>query len=525
MDVTFYKNVTKIAMSTALPAVDGTTINCEVYGSCDVKSPVIVLSKSAYDHEYNYAHIPEFGRYYYITEWTYRRGHYYASLAVDVCTSYRQQIMNQTAYVTRSASQWDGSITDSYYPNTSTPQTVKIALDDDNLTAKFASGTIVLGVVGGGPLSFNGVLYYILTPEQASALFTAIMSTLPSEVVESGDLGISESLAKMLYNPAQYIVSAMWVPVPHSVFANGLGSGTPVRNQEIYCGYFATGITGAAALNTPSCRIKLLSNATPPSHPQSERGSFLGAQPYSRAVLSFVGFPDIEIEHNLTQVSNINAYLTIDGITGGAEIELQYSLATDDGAVPFVTNTVSQLGVPLLLSQVTASFDGTVNSIGRLLMGNNMPDLGQSLASASLGSILWLAANFVGLLSAPISGEYSYTSLGESIDATNEGLGYNADSKVISNGIASSVFTYKTTTRGSSGTLSLLAGLVNNALVITYQILVDDDIVNRGRPLCKTVSLSNLTGYTMIASPLRITGTAQESAALNDIASRGVYLE
>lgn len=525
MNVTFYKNVTKLAMSTALPAVDGTTISCDIYGECDVKAPVIVLSKSAYKHEYNYAYIPDFGRYYYITGWAYRRGHYYASMVVDVCTSFRQQVMSQSAYVTRSASQWDGSITDSYYPNNATPQTVKIALNDDNLTANFANGTIVLGVVGGGPLSFNGVLYYLLTPDKASALFTAIMGALPAEVIESGDLGISESLAKMLYNPAQYIVSAMWLPVPYGVFANGLGSGTPVREQEIYCGYFATGVNGAAALNTPSCRLQLLSKVTPPAHPQSERGSFLGSQPYSRAVLSFVGFPDIEISDNLTQVSNINAYLTIDGITGGAEIELQYSLATDGGTVPIVTNTISQLGVPLLLSQVTASFDGSINSIGRLIMGNDTPALGDSLASASVGALTWLGGNFWNLLTSPMTGEYNYIPLSDAIDESSAGLHNNANAKAIQNGIASSMYTYRTTTKGSTGTLSLLAGLVNNALVITYQILADDDVVNRGRPLCKTVLLSELTGYTMISSPLRITGTAQESAALNDIASRGVYLE
>lgn len=526
MNVTLYKNVTKLAMSTALPAVDGTTISCKIYGDWNVRAPVIVVSKSAYDHEYNYAYIPDYGRYYYIMGWTFRRGHYYASLAVDVCTSYREQIMSQTAYVTRSASQWDGSITDSYYPNNSTPHTEKILLSDEHLVTNFASGTIVLGVIGGGPLSFNGVLYYLLTPEKASDLFTAIMSTLPATVVESGDLGISDNLAKMLYNPAQYIVSAMWVPVEYGIFANGLGIGTPVREQEIYCGYFATGVTGAAALNTPSCRLQLLDNVTPPAHPQHERGSFLGAQPYSRAVLSFVGFPDIEIANNLTQVSDINAYLTIDGITGAAEIEVQYRLAKDSGSVSIVTNTISQLGVPLLLSQVSASFDGSANIIGRLLTGNDMIDLGESLETAAYGAYGWLLANSWNLINAPINDwEFDYVSAGEAVDEAGEYLGNGVDSKTISNGIASSMYTYSATSKGSTGTLSLLAGFVNNALIITYQILVDDDLDNRGRPLCKTVPLSTLSGYTMIASPLRITGTAQESAALNDIVSRGVYLE
>lgn len=526
MNVTFYKNVTKLAMSTALPAVDGTTISCSVYGDWNVKAPVIVLSKNAYDHEYNYAYIPDFGRYYYIMDWAYRRGHYYASLAVDVCTSYREQIFAQSAYVTRSASQWDGSITDSYYPNKSTPQTAKIPLSDEHLVANFASGTIVLGVIGGGPLSFNGVLYYLLTPEKASALFTAIMSTLPATVVESGDLGVSENLAKMLYNPAQYIVSAMWVPVEYSIFANGLGIGTPVREQEIYCGYFATGVTGAAALNTPSCRLQLLDSVTPPKHPQHERGAFLGAQPYSRAALSFMGFPDIEITDNLSQVSDINAYLTIDGITGGAEIEVQYRLAKDTGSVSIVSNTISQLGVPLLLSQVTASFDGSVNILSRLLTNNNMAELGASLETAALGSLTWGLNNFESLLNMPFNDwNYEYVQLGDAVDRAGKTLGNGTDSTTITNGIASSVYTYSATTKGSTGTLSLLAGFVNNALIITYQILVDDDVVNRGRPLCKTVPLSTLSGYTMIASPLRITGTVQESATLNDIASRGVYLE
>lgn len=524
MNVTLYKNVTKLAMSTALPAVDGTTISCDIYGDWDVKAPVIVLSKSAYNHEYNYAYIPDFGRYYYIMGWAYRRGRYYASLVVDVCTSYREQIFAQSAYVTRSASQWDGSITDSYYPNNSTPQTVNIPLGDGPdvpLVGNFASGTIVLGVIGGGPNSFNGVLYYILTPEKASELFTAIMSALPAAVVESGDLGVSENLAKMLYNPAQYIVSAVWVPVDYSTFADY----TSVQEQEIYCGYFATGVTGAAALNTPSCRMQLLDSVTPPAHPQHERGSFLGAQPYSRAVLSFTGFPDIEITDNLSQVSDINAYLTIDGVTGAAEIELAYRLAKDSGSVSVVSNTISQLGVPLLLSQVTATFDGTINSVGRILSGTNMSDIGNYVATTAVGFLGWLSGNAVSLVATPFNDrEYNYISEDDAYKTAGKILGME-NAAEISNGIQSSMFTYSATTKGSSGSLSLLAGLVQSALIITYQILVDDDVVNRGRPLCKTVQLSTLSGYTMIASPLRITGTVQESAALNGIVSQGVYLE
>lgn len=522
MNVTFYKNVTKLVMSTALPAVDGTTISCDIYGDWDVKAPVLVLSKRAYDQEYNYAYIPDFGRYYYIMGWAFRRGHYYASLAVDVCTSYREQIFAQSAYVTRSASQWDGSITDAYYPNNSTPQTAKIFLNQDGLVATFPSGTIVLGVIGGGPLSFNGILYYILTPEKASELFTAIMSDLPASVVESGDLGVSDNLAKMLYNPAQYIVSAMWVPIDYSTFANA----TSVKEQEIYCGYFATGVTGAAALSTPRCRLQLLDDATPPPHPQHERGTFLGAQPYSRAVLSFVGFPDIEITHNLSQVSDINAYLTIDGITGAAEIELTYMLATDTGRTLIISNTISQLGVPLSLSQVSATFDGTINTIGRLVTGDDAPEkIGSTLVVGGLAALGWLGGNLATAVYTPFNeGEFHYISPDKATETAQNILGIEKTAAV-SNGIKSSMLTYSATTKGSSGTLSLLGGFATNAFVFTYQILLDDDIVNRGRPLCKTVQLSTLSGYTMIATPLRITGTVQESAALNDIASRGVYLE
>lgn len=67
---------------------------------------------------YNYMYIPEFSRYYYIREWTYEAGFWWASGEVDPLASWKTHITSAEAYVLRSASTWDGTITDNEYPAT-----------------------------------------------------------------------------------------------------------------------------------------------------------------------------------------------------------------------------------------------------------------------------------------------------------------------------------------------------------------------------------------------------------------------
>ena len=53
---------------------------------------------------YNYLHLPDLNRYYFIIEWTYDRGRWIASCDVDVLASYYTAVYTYSGYVLRSAS-------------------------------------------------------------------------------------------------------------------------------------------------------------------------------------------------------------------------------------------------------------------------------------------------------------------------------------------------------------------------------------------------------------------------------------
>ena len=67
MNVIFYSHL-KRSNSTKLPS-GGTEIACVLKDDCSVISPVLEI-KTATLPDYNYAYIPDFGRYYYVNDWS-----------------------------------------------------------------------------------------------------------------------------------------------------------------------------------------------------------------------------------------------------------------------------------------------------------------------------------------------------------------------------------------------------------------------------------------------------------------------
>ena len=110
MDVIFYSH-NKRNNSMKLPT-GGSTISCILKDDCSITSPVLELKVSERP-AYNYAYIADFNRYYYVTDWNYFRGVWSCSLRVDVLTSWRNNILNTTAYVEYSSSLYSKNITDS----------------------------------------------------------------------------------------------------------------------------------------------------------------------------------------------------------------------------------------------------------------------------------------------------------------------------------------------------------------------------------------------------------------------------
>ena len=65
---------------------------------------------------WNYLHIPSFGRYYFINDWTVSGDFWTAHCTVDVLASFKSAIGESEQYVLRSSAENNPNLTDTMYP-------------------------------------------------------------------------------------------------------------------------------------------------------------------------------------------------------------------------------------------------------------------------------------------------------------------------------------------------------------------------------------------------------------------------
>ena len=214
IDVNFY-TFNKKPNSTKQPEGTGTTFPCNLIEPTSFTAPDISLAVSAKPVAYNYAYIPEFGRYYFVNDWTYSRGLWYASLAVDVLASFKSYIGEQSQYILRSAYRSNEKIIDTLYPTKSGPSNVFTYSSDagggNPFVSNFSEGRYVVGIINGDIGAIGCVSYYVFTNSQFRAFCNVLMGT--GSWMYEGIEEIGEELTKVLFNPFQYVASCMWLPV------------------------------------------------------------------------------------------------------------------------------------------------------------------------------------------------------------------------------------------------------------------------------------------------------------------------
>lgn len=369
INVNFY-SFAKKENSTKIPTGSPTTYACVLKDSCGILNPSIVLDLGATGNpaSLNYAYISAFNRYYFIDEWNYNKGLWEASLRVDVLASYKSAIGSSKQYVLRAAQNtaWNGSIVDNYFPAkgfyTTTVDTKASFWDTSN-------ATLILGVISadaGGSITRGAVRYYALTSANAKALFDWMFNI--NHYSEDGSWSeISSDLAKMLFNPFQYIASAYWLPF----------TVTGVTSTLKY-GYWDTGLS-VKEIAADSYKW-LTGSFTIPQHPQaSTRGVFLNQAPYSTYVLDFPPFGRIQIDSLIVgDAPRLYFGVATDLQTGTGKLILstrstaQGTVDTDNVNVGIFDGNV---GVPVTLAQMmpnspTSVFSGVANSVLSIATGN-----------------------------------------------------------------------------------------------------------------------------------------------------------
>lgn len=425
--------------STALPSGGQTSISGTLRAGCSIQNPIIGFAENRMSTPaaYNYAYITQFARYYFIQDWRWEGGLWWAYMEVDVMGSFKTPIGQSSCYVLRAASEYSDIITDSLYPTYSIASSIIDDIQDPLWdTDDFNQGTYVIGVIGqstGG----GAVNYYTLSPASMENLKNALLTT--TDYI--GTTEITTELLKSLVNPFQYIVSATWFP-----YTNIPSSGS----QTIKFGWWtATGASGGVlSTKTLTKRSALKAHA----HPSATRG-YLHSAPYSKYTAFIAPFGEIELDpqiiangmatHDAETYCGIDTTLYVDLVTGNGYLVLKVG----DNVVAF---RQGKIGVPVQLGQITQNVSGAI--------GSAFAGLGSALMGAITGNIAGAIVGTSGAILSGIQCAYGQVKTG-----------------------------------GVDGGISLFS--IDPHIETRFNAPVHEDITENGKPLCETRTISALSGY------------------------------
>lgn len=545
ISVTFYKHNKKVN-STALPVAAAGTFGTlvELKDAVDLFSPVLILSTDLFTNadesiknpmEYNYCWIPDFNRYYFIKNWSWIMGRWECDCEVDVLATFKTEIGNTTAYVTRSASAVDGNVIDTKYPAKREidhrEQYLSPAISPWNInldSAPISSGFYCVGIANNDINAIGAVSYYAVSVS-AMREFMNIMYSAPNWMGIT-DASLSTDLQKMLLNPLQYVVSCMWIPTGFDTngvsFVSSIPYGwwtLPLQNNYFY-------------RLTRTTMTKVIDYTFPlHHHPQrTQETNWLNIAPYTITSLNYPPFGMIPIDSmRIVDSNGLGTSVWLDIITGKATLYL-YRAIYENGSwsnQELIYQTVSQLGVPITLAQMAVDMNalggasGIIAAAGMGLAQNGIVAKAENWVSEKVGTIMSNPrvqdiASHLGLTGGATSkhSRTSHTSQSTSLIGTAQKMLADVGNAVLASlGQCSS--------SGATGAFAMLS--YPCCVTQYYQLVVDMDVANNGRPLCRNVQINTLSGFVLCGSGENFTANcmpAERTAVVNYMES-GFYYE
>lgn len=442
---------------------------------------------------WTYAFIVELQRYYFVTNWTWANGVYYADLAVDVLATFKTEIYASNLYVLRASKAFDGLVPDTLYPAvTNVDHVVSTKASPWATSFEDAAGTFLVATISGDRSSTAGISYYAMPLSAFQQFMYNTFNSVDWLNVPASE--ISQSLQKVLFNPSQYVVSVMWFP---KVLIGG-GDTSPIDGVRV--GWWVIPIAGGYKLKG-SLWESGEQTITIPKHPQAtDRGAWCNLSPYSTYSLEFWPFGQIALDSSkLVGITTLKLSYVIDYLTGTATLRVTGN--NTDSAIAIATG---QMGVPISLAHITY-------------------DLAQ-LASPST----WIAAGGAALLQNDgllqgIKNFFGASSREEAMTGLPKGINADAVPSAIGNAIGAVLGSGQT--QGANGSTAQLGLAIRvNA---DFMLLAPDDNEHNGRPLCTKAILSTLApGFVKCQSgDIVVNCPAAERNAINTFLTGGVYLE
>lgn len=238
--------------------------------------------------------------------------------------------------------------------------------------------------------------------------------------------------------------------------------------RTISVGLFTTSAQGYQVANNPN--VTNSGQWTVPKHPQAAtRGAYLNGAPYSRYTISSGFTGELTLDPYLVaQASKLNFIVNMDITTGQAKI-----MITDPGNSRTLLTTYGEFGIPIQME----AFE--VNALGLVNAGV------QTVANAAVGNWLGAASGVMNAL------DYAQFTPGGKA--------------------------------GSGGYIAFTQPLLLNC---EFFKIVDEDLADKGRPLCQVKQISTLSGFLMCDNAdISLAATPGEIETVNAYLNNGMFYE
>lgn len=462
MIIQLFSNFSKRENSTKRPSgtVDK-SLNGYLREPCSVENPVFKIERLPSDdcpEAYVYAVIPSLGRFYFVTDWVWADGLWECHLQEDYLATWKTYISATTAYVERSASDYNGAITDKLYPVTTNFSTTAVALNSGYNGVAPSGGCFVLGIINNANFAQSqaggAVTYYAMTIPQMRSLMNYLLGTgflddagFPATATTGQQL--LQDTAKAFVNPVQYISSCMWFPVPVTEIAEESAS-------AIVLGYWDLDSNVAIGHKVTAFAFTDSITGNIPTHPQAaSRGKYLNYAPYTRLTLQVPPFGSIPLDTTYCEIgSYLWARVYVDTITGKAQMRVYIQPDSQhETSSAIVAEASAMFGIPIQIAQMTPDYFNALTSA--ISVASN---IGIGIASGVPGQ-------------GDINALLSLNSVGNAVDSLMPQL----------------------RTEGVSG--SFLQNIMPPILTAQHFVITDEDVTELGRPLCMVKTISDLSGF------------------------------
>lgn len=452
-----------------------TTYSCAVRTPSSVMTPVVMLQDRGDSIlNYNYAYIRLWHRYYYIDDIKMIEGDhmYEVSMHVDVLATYQRDIRNSTQYVLRSSSDFDGTVVDHFYPTVMDTdydfRVLSVDYNGNTYDCKDVVSNMYLTKYFKRNISEGEFVIGVIGENETGITYYVLNYSNFKTLLQNLMAYTPSNMSDVSTGIAKVLADPMqFITTCFWIPYAGQVSQTA---RSIKFGYYSISCT-AGVLNA-SDYAHFISYAEIPKHPQDSRGEYLNGAPFTSLTLLFNPFGALELDTTrLVSAEQARIEWYYDCTKGNAEI----FVFNDDTGETAYHGYCEMMGVPIQLTQLTVNTIDTASSV-----------------FGAIGSL------------------FTFQPAG-----IFQGIGNAIDSQMP-----------KATKQGTEGSFLNYRSL-SPRIIASFTRVTNEDLINVGRPFCRSVQLSILSGFCQTANAeiSADMATSEENEMIMSMLNSGVFLE